>query len=164
MVTLLEALFPGLARGGAQVTSPRDNDYNCIAWAAGDTTKWWWPGPNADEEYWPAGVPREVSLAAFQRAFASLGYTPCEGADLEAGFEKVALFANLQDRPTHAARQLPEGRWTSKLGKMEDIEHALFDLEGAIYGSVVLVMKRPRVPAETEQSPGKEAKELEPLP
>jgi len=42
----------------------------------------------------------------------------------------------------HAARQLPEGRWTSKLGELEDIEHALHDLTGTVYGSVVLVMKR----------------------
>lgn len=27
------------------------------------------------------------------------------------------------------ARQLPNGRWTSKLGEVEDIEHDLSDLE-----------------------------------
>jgi hypothetical protein len=46
--------------------------------------------------------------------------------------------------PLYAARQLPNGRWTSKLGEWEDIEHALHDLTGMVYGSVVLVMKRPR--------------------
>ncbi len=39
---------------------------------------------------------------------------------------------------------LADGRWTSKLGPMEDIEHALHDLAGMVYGSVALVMKRPR--------------------
>jgi hypothetical protein len=45
--------------------------------------------------------------------------------------------------PKHAARQLPDGRWTSTLGPGEDLEHALHDLKGMVYGSVVLVLKRP---------------------
>ena len=44
--------------------------------------------------------------------------------------------------PTHAARQLRSGRWTSKLGQAEDIEHELRALEGAIHGAVVLILKR----------------------
>ena len=62
---------------------------------------------------------------------------------MEPGFEKIALFATDQAVPLHAARQLASGRWTSKLGEREDIEHALRDLEGEIYGTVVLIMKRP---------------------
>ncbi len=44
--------------------------------------------------------------------------------------------------PEHAARQLANGRWTSKLGRAEDIEHQLHDLEGEVYGTVALLMKR----------------------
>jgi hypothetical protein len=143
MVRLLEEAFPGLAGRGYQVTSPRDADYNCIAFAAGDTHNWWWPGRDVGREYWPAGVPRERTRDAFVAAFASLGYTVCEGEGPESGYEKVALFADAAGRPTHAARQLPGGGWSSKLGKAEDIEHGLHDLEGALYGSVVLLMKRP---------------------
>lgn len=150
----LEEIFPGLAKGGYRITSPTDPDYNCIAWAAGDTSNWWWPGPDMKREYWPPGVTREVTLAAFQAVFASLGYLVCQGEEVEPGFEKIALFADAQGRPKHGARQLPEGRWTSKLGKREDIEHALRDLEGAVYGSVVLVMKRP-VPAAEEKGAAK---------
>jgi len=139
----LDKVFPGLARAGYRITSPADPDYNCVAWAAGDAHNWWWPGPNPNREYWPHGVPREVSLAAFQAAFASLGYGVCTNEDVEPGFEKIAVFANEQGVPKHAARQQPSGVWTSKLGKMEDIEHTLHDLAGAVYGSVVLVMKRP---------------------
>jgi hypothetical protein len=143
MVTPLETVFPGLARGGYRITSLRDTDYNCIAWAVGDTHAWWWPGRDAEREYWPSGVPRERTRDAFEAAFASLGYTVCDGEGPEAGYEKIALFADGDGRPTHAARQLPSGRWTSKLGKLEDIEHGLRDLEGAIYGAVVLITKRP---------------------
>jgi hypothetical protein len=66
----------------------------------------------------------------------------CAGEELESSFEKIALFADSQRVPKHAARQLTSGRWSSKLGKLEVIEHALHDLEGTEYGAVVLIMKR----------------------
>jgi hypothetical protein len=151
MVNPLEEIFPGLAGSGYRVTSPRDNDYNCIAWAAGETHRFWWPGGTV-EEYWPPAAPRERTVTAFQQAFATLGYQVCENGGVEPGFEKIALFADGQGRPTHAARQLPGGRWTSKLGKMEDIEHDLHDLAGTVYGSVILVMKRSMAERSGEES------------
>ena len=143
MVNFLEELFPGLLKGNYRFTSPKDTHYNCIAWAAGDTEKWWWPGPKVNEEYWPPGVTREVSLTVFREVFASLGYQVCQEEESELGFEKIALFGDSQGKPTHAARQLPNGRWASKLGRREDLEHALHDLAGTVYGSVVLIMRRP---------------------
>jgi hypothetical protein len=145
MTAHLELIFPALRGTECRVTSPRDTKYNCIAWAAGDTTQWWWPVvPDPLRRfYWPAGVPREETLEAFRQAFATLGYEVCNDDRLEEGYEKVAIFA-LMGVPRHAARQLPDGRWTSKLGEMEDIEHDLHDLTGMVYGSVALVMKRPR--------------------
>jgi hypothetical protein len=150
MVNNLAALFPRLHNSGYVLTSPRTRDYNCIAWAAGDVTAWWWPDPDPDNEaiFWPDGVPREETLAAFMAAFATLGYFPCDNADQEPGFEKVALFAGPDGVPTHAARQLPSGRWTSKLGFLEDIEHALHDVSGEHYGAVIQLLKRP-IPLET---------------
>jgi hypothetical protein len=143
MVRPLEETFPGLAGCDHRVTSPPSRRYNCIAWAAGDTANWWWPIPGVNEVFWPAEVPRTEELAAFRYAFATLGYSVCDSDALEPGFEKVALFANEQGVPLHAAGQLPSARWTSKLGELEDIEHALRDLEGIEYGKVVLVLKRP---------------------
>jgi hypothetical protein len=148
MVSPLEELFPGLARGGYRVTSPAEGDYNCIAHAAGDTSRWW-PSRDAAKEYWPPEVPRERTLPAFVAAFATLGYAVCKGSAPEEGYEKIALFADTEGRPTHAARQLTSGRWSSKLGKREDIEHVLRDLEGELYGAVVLIMKR-SLPLPTE--------------
>ena len=142
MVDYLQALFPGLATTTFHVTSPPDPDYNCIAWAAGDTTIWWWPLENP-LGYWPPGVPRERTLKAFTAALATRGYGLCSGEELEQNWEKAVLFADASGLPTHAARQLPTGRWTSKLGEREDIEHELRALEGDIYGTVALVMKRP---------------------
>ena len=76
MVAHLEALFPGLRVSTYQVTSPANDVYNCIAWAAGETLRWWWPDL-LQKRYWPAGVARDESLAAIQEAFKSLGYTAC---------------------------------------------------------------------------------------
>lgn len=144
MVNPLEEAFPGLTRGGYHVTSPANKGYNCIAYAAGDTEKWWWPLPaDVNDAYWPAGIDRAETIPAFRGAFASVGFVECAGDELEPGVEKIALFANDQGVPLHAARQQPTGLWTSKLGELEDIDHALRDLEGEAYGAVVLVMKRP---------------------
>jgi hypothetical protein len=70
-------------------------------------------------------------------------YTPCPAEEIEQGFAKVAVFIDRPGLPTHVARQLPNGRWTSKLGRAEDIEHDLHDLEGDLYGAAMLVLKRP---------------------
>jgi hypothetical protein len=142
MVKSIGDVFPRLQGSAYQVTSPPNDKYNCIAWAAGDTKEWWWPNPGG-KEFWPAGVLRMEIFSAFQQMFALLGYVVCAGEERETGFEKIALFADTKGFPLHAARQLPNGRWTSKLGEREDIEHALHDLEGTVYGSVVLIMKLP---------------------
>jgi hypothetical protein len=62
--------------------------------------------------------------------------------------EKVALHAK-HGCPTHIARQLPNGRWTSKLGRWEDIEHDEFDLTGNgldEYGDIAQYFKREAAP------------------
>jgi hypothetical protein len=143
MVERIEQTFPALHDSGYRLTSPKDDRYNCIAWAAGDVSNWWWPDePDLpDSAHWPPGVARVETLDAFRQAFATLGYNVAADDRPEPGQEKIALFA-LGALPTHAARQLANGRWTSKLGPMEDIEHELHDLTGLVYGSVALVMKR----------------------
>lgn len=135
-----ESLFPDLVRTGYRITSPPDPAYNCIAWAVGVADAWWWPDPDGFD-YWPTGVARERTLAAFTEALGTVGFVPCADASLELGWDKVAIFAT-QDGPTHAARQLPNGRWTSKLGPDDDIEHDLAGLCSDIYGAVVQVVRR----------------------
>lgn len=136
-----ESLFPDLARTGYRLTSSPSAIYNCIAWAAGRSDDWWWPDPDGFD-YWPPDAPREATLAAFELVLGMLGYSPCADAELEPNWEKVAIFA-LSGCPTHAARQLPSGRWTSKLGPDDDIEHELHGLTGPCYGTVALILRRP---------------------
>jgi hypothetical protein len=156
MVSKLEEHFPRLRGTDYAIDSPQDPDYNCIAHAADDQHRRWWPDLSG-QDTWPEGVPRAETREAFIAAFSTLGYVVCPGEEPEQGFEKIALFADAHGVPTHAARQLDGGRWTSKLGQLEDILHALHDLEGILYGSVVLVMKRPRpmgTGAEAAPAPG----------
>jgi hypothetical protein len=135
---MLLHLFPNFYRLGSVIASPGDVRYNCIAWAAGETHRVWWPGL----WYWPPGVPIGDDLAAFVQAFATLGYMPCPDDSLEPGFEKVAIYAvGAAVKPM--ARQLPGGRWTSKLGPKVDVEHVLGGLVGPTYGTVVQILKRP---------------------
>jgi hypothetical protein len=141
MVGRIESLFPGLQGSAFLVTSPATRDYNCVAWAANDSARWWWPDLDNDAAHWPTGVPVEETVEAFVQAFATLGFSRFESETPEPGFEKVALFAQ-GGTPTHVARQLPSGRWTSKLGQREDIEHDLHAISGDIYGSVVLILRR----------------------
>lgn len=130
--------FPRLTAANHHITSPSAPDYNCIAWAVGDTEHWWQPGV-----FWPIAIPQDgFGIDVLAESMQSQGFAVCETAVLEEGFQKVALYATSAFY-THACRQLPSGKWTSKLGRMEDIEHdSPDDLAGGVYGSVVLFMKR----------------------
>jgi len=140
----IQQLFPQLKTAGFEITSPRDPRYNCIAWAAGDTRRWWWPG-EVPFSFWPAGVLREESVANFIQAFATLGYEPAASGTHDLNYEKLALFASADGVPTHMARQLAQGAWTSKLGTLEDIAHIdVSGISGSDYGEVVTFLQRRR--------------------
>lgn len=132
--------FPRLTSANHRETSPATPLYNCVAWAAEDTAHWWQPGIYWRPDHWPAS---DCGLGALEAAFVSLGYDDCSMDDIfESGFAKVALYG-AGFLYTHAARQLPTGRWTSKLGKGIDIEHDSPDVvAGGLYGEVMQVMKR----------------------
>lgn len=142
---------PYLNAGNCQITSPATNAYNCIAWAAGNSRQWWDPHPLY---HWPKGVPREVSLDAIFQVYERLGFTACVGGEPEEGFDKIAIFVKEVGPlkvPTHAARQLDSGEWTSKMGPCEDISHKPVDaVSGPAYGEVKYFMSRPKPVAPTQ--------------
>ena len=103
-----------------------------------------------EHHYWPAGLPRRDAVDVVMAALATTGYEPCTDGALEDSIEKIALYG-VEDVFMHVARQLPNGRWTSKLGASYDIEHELEVLTssanaggGVQYGEVVAFMARPR--------------------
>lgn len=120
-------------------TSPPDPLYNCIAWSLGDSENWWWPHEDA---MWLDEVPREETFQAFIAVYESRGYEICECGSLEYGYEKIAIFGK-SGKPTHAARQMPCGNWTTKAGRAQDLTH--FYLEGIscdAYGVPSVFMRR----------------------
>ena len=134
--------FPYLATTGFRPTSPPTPEYNCIAWTADEVDVWWWPDPDF-MYFWPAQVPRQETIEAFVQAYQTLGYEKCDNAELEFGYHKIAIYA-LFRKPTHAAKQLPSGKWSSKLGQNVDIEHDVIEgVCGPEYGSVEVIMRKP---------------------
>lgn len=91
---------------------------------------------------WPQTAPRNTKLASFTVAVAEFGWLPCANGELENGVEKIALYG-LPDHIDHAARQLPSGRWTSKRGLDDDIEHDTAEaISGGVYGPVIAFFAR----------------------
>lgn len=141
----LERAFPRLRSSRFSITSPPARKYNCIAWAAGEAHRWWEPEVGY---YWPSGAEKAPSIEALVSAYATLGYEPCDNGELEHGLEKVAIYRKGYSY-SHAARQLEDGTWTSKLGQGFDISHELRGLTGEgpnAYGEVAVFLKRRRQP------------------
>jgi hypothetical protein len=137
------AHFPNLAAAGFTETSECTTEYNCFAWAVGVTNVRW--DPYDRDGYWPIA---NTDLSNFTvddvvLAYGERGFVPCDTRELEPGFEKVALYG-IGKVATHAARQLADGRWTSKMGDLQDITHALEAIEGPKYGEVQQVIRRPQ--------------------
>lgn len=169
----LESAFPKLAAAGYFKTSDptglpgTPGTFNCIAWAAQDTHHdFWWP---EHDGYWPFWIKPEPKARCFVNTFRWLGYCLCDHSRREFAFDKVALYAIHKSRqpvsppralddfgewePTHMARQLSDGSWTSKCGANEDITHFTLDALESYgprygpnrkeeYGCAVLYMKR----------------------
>ena len=65
--------FPALVSGECADTSDPTPAYNCIAWAAGDDTRWWSP---VDPGYfwpWEPGPDGDISVDVLIQLFESLG-------------------------------------------------------------------------------------------
>lgn len=122
--------------------------YNCLSWAIGLTWAWFSPEPRVAGYYWLPGIKREWSLSSIRATFEKHGYTEeTTSRALEPGWEKVAFFRDIHGAPNHFARQLPSGTWTSKMARLNDIEHENLEcLEeyDTGYGPVTLILKRKR--------------------
>lgn len=138
---------PNLRYADEKVTSKPTDRYNCIAFACGDSKRWWETFEEYDfygrKNYWPEGCTREHTVNAWIEMFNSLGYKECTKSDFEPGCTKIAIY-ELDGEPTHVAIQPSNrnGRWKSKLGPDADIEHDLDDLSGRAYGHPTVFMKK----------------------
>lgn len=132
--------FPNLTDENHLITSVATENYNCIAWAYEVSNRRMWPG--TQDYHWPSPVAGPDDLRTLMQLFLNAGYDECENGELEEGFKKIAIYMN-QEGPQHAARQMESGRWTSKLGSGEDIEHDTLEaLEGECYGKAIVFLKK----------------------
>ena len=139
-MTWFSVSFPNLRSEEFTVVEPPSEQYNCIAYAAGDTSQWWAHIPGS---YWPPHATRSASVASLREAFAGLGYEQCDDSRVEDGYQKVALYET-EGVWTHAAMQVPNGAWRSKMGEGPLIEHRSPEsLAGGPYGNVHCFMRRP---------------------
>jgi hypothetical protein len=141
----LEHDFPGLREAQYCVTSPMTPAYNCAAWAVGETNRCFDPHL-IEGNYWPPNVARVLSIETLMQVYRTFGYMKCASSFLELGIEKIAVYTDARNVPTHLARQLASGNWTSKLGASQDIEHNRLEaLEGEIYGHATVILQRPKI-------------------
>ena len=82
-------LFPRLSGEGFKIVEQESDRYNCIAYAAGDTTNWWWPN---GIDYWPPWATVDNKIESLKEMFAGLEYEQCDNSSFEDGYEKVALY------------------------------------------------------------------------
>ncbi|MBE0305267.1 DUF7689 domain-containing protein [Leptospira interrogans] len=141
MTLLILPEFPNSLADPFVITSNFDECYNCIAWAYGDSTKWYWPDEHG-LAFWPNDIPHETTLTAFQALFERIGYEICDNGVYESGYEKIAIFTNEDKSPTHAAKQLNNDTWSSKLEIANDVSHTILSISSGAYGSVAIYMRR----------------------
>lgn len=140
-----EGFFPHLTNGNFKITSPIDSNYNCFAWAIEEKSIKYAPFP-FDLYSWPNHINREDKLDSFFKFYSDYGYKLCKNGRKEKGFQKIALYTKEIDgelTATHVARQLPNGKWTSKIAGYEDIEHrTVHNLAGCHLGETIYYLKR----------------------
>ena len=147
----LDKLFTQLVCDRNTITSTQTIDYNCVAWALGIQNQWCEPFgvivPAPPPDYcWTDHRPPDSLLSTYVTFFESHGFELSDDDVLEKGYAKVTIYL-LDGMFTHVARQLSNGRWTSKIGKLEDIQHALAEIESPEdqpygYGRASVFMKR----------------------
>jgi hypothetical protein len=133
--------FPYSRNEPFRITSKQTPEYNCIAWAYGCDDRKFWPDPYY---YWPENIERKNTIENFIKLFEGIGYSQCDNGKYEDCIEKVAIYVGKDGKPTHAARQLEGGRWTSKLGDHHDVSHTINSMKNGFYGNVEVYMARPR--------------------
>ena len=138
-MTWLNVSFPNLRNEGFTVVDPLPSLYNCIAYAAGDTSQWW---EYTRRHYWPSYATRSPRIESLQEVFAGLGYGECDDGSFEPGYQKAALYED-DGEYQHASIQMPNGAWRSKMGRGPVIEHLSPEsLSDGIYGSPTVFMRR----------------------
>lgn len=123
-----------------EVLAPSTKRYNCIAHSLGIHDRW----------INPRTGPADAPLAGMDRLYRSAGYRRLRALNFrrQSGNQKVVVYALRDDagtitRVTHAAIQMADGTWQSKLGASALIRHPTpWAVAGPQYGVPVAVYIR----------------------
>jgi len=146
----IEADFPLLV--GKQYDLSAENfNFNCLAFALGDESNWWEP-PKGAGQYWPPGFPDDLTIPTVEAIIRCHGFTVEIGVDEIPEADAIAIYS-VGDEWSHFAKFANDG-WRCKLGIGHDvIGFDLHDLETAMYGKVVKILRRPLPPSALEKTP-----------
>jgi hypothetical protein len=124
-----------------EVMGPASASYNCIGWSVGNTRAWVWPTPSD----------QSPTLYDFDSLYGSYGFRRVNALDFKRApsTDKVVLYAMRKSDGsialTHAALQLRDGSWASKLGSLPLIRHLHpNDVAGPSYGVPYVTYVRAR--------------------
>jgi len=123
----IDGWFPDLAKKDDwRITAEACKNYNCIAWSAGITGEWEWPGDH---------------VADFDKFYLSYGYVPLSDGEPQSDAD-IAYWELPDGSSTHGSRHVAGDIWESKLGSAPRILHHLNDLQGPDYGHVAKFYRR----------------------
>ena len=118
--------FPRLDVNSAVVTSEISTAYNCIAWTAGITDRWIWPGD---------------SIESFDQFYGGLGFKRAADGEIAAwGISTSSMKHGSISGPGHGPR------WESKIGSDLRIQHGLNELVSSSYGRVLSFYRKGPLP------------------
>src|SRR5260370_4986987 len=138
----IQPALTNLYRSYYSIESPKTPSYNCVAWAFSDTAQRW-DQALVRGYYWPPGISRSIAVDNVIQMFEIIGhFERCAHGDLETGFEKIAIYQDADGDFSHVARQKSNGKWTSKLGRLDDIDHTSPLVLEQDYGPIVQFLKR----------------------
>jgi hypothetical protein len=117
--------------------------YNCVAWALGEIE---WLEMSRFIKKFNLKPPYNESAYGYAKVFEEYyGFEFCDNGEFEAGYEKIVLYEK-EGSFQHIALLKENGKWTTKFGDFEDVEHnAIEDIayEGyGGYGTPKIYMKR----------------------
>lgn len=152
---VLNQMFPATKTDKKfKVTSRDDENFNCIAWAMRFSDRWVDPVKTAGH-WWPVDYSQrgnEGTPDALKHAFELMKFEECKSPDIEAHYDKVALYFNpLTMGWSHACRIIADGECHSKLGEGWDFHHGLGNilnnpsLGQYNYGKIFCYMKRHKI-------------------
>lgn len=98
-----------------------------------------WPFDN--NNYWP--VSRDLTKESFDKFYEFHVFEKMNllNFSYDPKYIKVALYVN-KGIPTHAAIQVDEFFWESKIGELGIIKHDLFEIEDNVYGEVTQIYRK----------------------